>query len=114
IPFILWKQMPFSHLARIAIGAGLIILASCASGSRNVQTSAAGGAIQSQRSGGKFAPAENDRYAVTSAELGAIMLDGQPSFRWTFALRIKQPIQLRSVRVEDITNPPPVSSSSIQ
>src|SRR5258708_9978766 len=106
--------MPTSHLARIATGAGLIILASCASGSRDVQTSAAGGATQSQRSGGKFAPAENDRYAVTNAELGAIILDGQHYLRWSFGLRIKQPIQLRSVRVEDITNAGPISYISDQ
>ena len=101
--------MLMSHLARIATGAGLIILGSCASGSRNVQTPAAGGAVQSQRSGGKFAPAENDRYAVTSAELGAIILDGQHYLRWSFALRIKQSVQLRSVRVEDVTSATPIS-----
>jgi len=106
--------MPISHLARIVTGAGLIILASCASGSRNVQTSTVGGATQSQRSGGKFAPAENDRYAVTNAELGAIILDGQHYLRWSFWLRVKQPIQLRSVRVEDITNAGPISYISDQ
>jgi len=106
--------MPISHLARIVTGAGLIILASCASGSRNVQTSTVGCATQSQRSGGKFAPAENDRYAVTNAELGAIILDGQHYLRWSFGLRVKQPIQLRSVRVEDITNAGPISYISDQ
>jgi hypothetical protein len=104
------KQTPISHLAQIATGAGLMILASCASNSRNPQTPiAGGGVIQSQRSGGKFAPAENDRYAVTNAELGAIILDGQHYLRWSFALRVKQPEQLRSVRVEDVTNATPIS-----
>jgi hypothetical protein len=103
--------MFISRLVRIATGAGLIILAGCGSQSTNVQT---GGALQSKRSEGKFAPAENDRYAVTNAELGAIILDGQHYLRWSFALRIKQPVQLRSVRVEDITNATPISYISDQ
>jgi hypothetical protein len=98
-----------NHRARTVIGVGLMILASCGSESRNVQTSVAGGAPQTQRSGGRFAPAENDRYAVTSAELGAIILDGQHYLRWSFALRIKQPLQLRSVRVEDVTSGSPIA-----
>jgi len=104
-----------NHLARTMIGLGLTILAGCGSGSSNVRNSVAGGgAIQTQRSGGKFAPAQNDRYAVTNAELGAIILDGQHYWRWAFALRIKQPIQLRSVRIEDITSGAPVSYISDQ
>src|ERR1700758_2604201 len=96
---------PMNYIARKVIGVGLIILASCGSESRDVQTLVAGGGgSQTQRSGGKFAPAQNDRYWVTSAELGAIILDGQHYLRWGFALRIKQPIQLRSVRVEDVTS----------
>jgi hypothetical protein len=106
--------MFMSRLVRIATGAGLIILAGCGSQSTNVQTAGAEGAIQSRRSGGKFAPAENDRYAITNAELGAIILDGQHYLRWSFALRIKQPVQLRSVRVEDITNAAPISYISDQ
>jgi hypothetical protein len=104
-----------NYLARTVIGVGLIILASCGSESSNVQTSVAGGdAIQTQRSGGKFAPAKNDRYAMTNAELGAIILDGQHYLRWSFGLRIKQPVQLRSVRVEDVTSAIPVSYISDQ
>ena len=106
--------MSKSHLVRIATGAGLIIFASCASHSTNVQTPGAGGAVQSQRSGGKLASAENERYAVTTAELGAVILDGQHYLRWSFALRIKQPVQLRSVRVEDVTNAAPISYISDQ
>jgi hypothetical protein len=104
-----------NDLARTLIGVGLMILAGCGTESSNVQTSAArGGAIQTQRSGGKFAPAQNDRFAITSAELGAIILDGQHYLRWGFALRIKQPVQLRSVRVEDVTSTAPVSYISDQ
>ena len=92
-----------NYLARTLIGLTLTILAGCGSQSSNVQTSV-----------GKFAPAQNDRYAVTSAELGAIILDGQHYLRWGFALRIKQPVQLRSVRVEDVTSGAPVSYISDQ
>jgi hypothetical protein len=98
-----------SYLVRIATGAILIILAGCASQSANKETPGGGGTIQSHRSGGKFAPAENDRYAITSAELGAVILDGQHYLRWGFALRVKQPVQLRSVRVEDVTSGAPIS-----
>jgi hypothetical protein len=94
-----------SHLARIAIGVGLTILAGCGSESSSVQT----GSGQSHRSGGKFAPVENDRYSVLSAEIGAIILDGQHYLRWSFALRVKQAVQLRSVRVEDVTTANPIS-----
>jgi hypothetical protein len=104
-----------NYLARTVIGVGLMILASCGSDSSNVQTSVAGGgAIQTQRSGGKLAPAQNDRYAMTNAELGAIIFDGQHYLRWSFALRIKQPVQLRSVQVEDVTSAVPVSYISDQ
>jgi hypothetical protein len=98
------------YLQRTVISLGLVMLAGCGSGSSNVQTPAAGGGtVDVRRSGGKIAPAENDRYAVTTAELGAIILDGQRYLRWSFAVRVKQPIQLRSVRVEDVTSAPPMA-----
>jgi hypothetical protein len=94
-----------SHLARIAIGVGLTILTGC--GSESTSGQAGGG--QLHRSGGKFAPAENDRYAVTNAEIGAVILDGQHYLRWSFALRVKPAAQLRSVRVEEVTSATPIS-----
>jgi hypothetical protein len=97
-----------NYLQRTAIGLGLIVLAGCGSRSNSIQTPVAGGGtVQVRRSA--IAPAENDRYAVTTAELGAIILDGQRYLRWGFAVRVKQPIQLRSVRVEDVTGPTPTS-----
>jgi hypothetical protein len=93
------------HMVRVAIGVGLTFLASCGSESSSVQGPVAGGStVPSNRAGGKFAPAQNDRYAVTTAELGAIILDGQHYLRWSFAVRVKQPVELRSVRVEDVTD----------
>jgi hypothetical protein len=54
-----------------------------------------------------FAPVQNERFAVTTAELNAILLDNQKYARWTFGLKLKQPIQLRSIRIEDITEGTP-------
>jgi hypothetical protein len=96
-----------NYLKRTATGIGLLVLAGCGSGSSNVQV-AGGGTVQVSRSGGKIAPAENDRYAITTAELGAIILDGQRYLRWGFAVRVKQPVQLRSVRVDDVTSATPM------
>jgi hypothetical protein len=50
-----------------------------------------------------FAPVQNERFAITTAELGAILLDNQKYARWTFGIKLKQPIQLRSIRIEDVT-----------
>ena len=50
-----------------------------------------------------FAPVQNERFAVTTAELGAILLDNQKYARWAFGIKLKQPIQLRSIRIEDVT-----------
>jgi hypothetical protein len=50
-----------------------------------------------------FAPVQNERFAVTTAEVGAILLDNQKYARWTFGIKLRQPIQLRSIRIEDVT-----------
>ena len=50
-----------------------------------------------------FAPVQNERFAVTTAEVGAILLDNQKYLRWTFGIKLRQPIQLRSIRIEDVT-----------
>ena len=55
-----------------------------------------------------FAPVQNDRFAITTAELGAITMDNQKYVRWGFGLKLKQSVQLRSVRVEDVTDAAPV------
>jgi hypothetical protein len=50
-----------------------------------------------------FAPIQNERFAVTTAEIGAILLDNQKYARWTFGIKLRQSIQLRSIRIEDVT-----------
>jgi hypothetical protein len=40
---------------------------------------------------------------VTTAEIGALLLDNQKYARWTFGIKLRQPIQLRSIRIEDVT-----------
>jgi hypothetical protein len=55
-----------------------------------------------------FAPVQNERFAVTTAEVGAILLDNQKYARWTFGIKLRQSIQLRSIRIEDVTEGTPV------
>jgi hypothetical protein len=74
----------------------------CSSSSGNSGSGAATGAGKAT-----FAPVQNERFAVTTAELNAILLDNQKYARWTFGLKLKQPIQLRSIRIEDITEGTP-------
>jgi len=59
------------------------------------------------RSGG-FKPSQNDRVSVTSAGLQTVNLDGNYYVRWTFSIQPKQPIEFRSIRVEDVSGPQPV------
>src|SRR5260370_6686557 len=74
----------------------------CSSSSENSGSGATTGAGRAT-----FAPVQNERFAVTTAELSAILLDNQKYARWTFGLKLKQPIQLRSIRIEDITEGTP-------
>ena len=55
-----------------------------------------------------YTPVQNEQFAVTNVDLSAILLDNQKYARWTFGLRMKQPLQLRSIRVEDVTEGTPV------
>jgi len=70
----------------------------CSSNSRNSRSGTTSGAGKAT-----FAPVQNERFAITTAELGAILLDNQKYARWTFGIKLKQPIQLRSIRIEDVT-----------
>lgn len=80
----------------------MVLLGACSSNSGPTAGSS-GGAVKPA-----FAPVQNDRFIVTSAELGAIQMDNQKYARWSFGLKLKQPAQLRSVRVEDVTEGTPV------
>jgi len=67
-----------------------------------------GCASSSHSRGGGFKPSQNDRVTVTSAGLQTVNLDGNYYVRWTFSIHPKQPIQFRSIRVEDVSGPQPV------
>jgi hypothetical protein len=70
----------------------------CSSNSGNSGSGTTSGAGKAN-----FAPVQNERFAVTTAEVGAILLDNQKYLRWTFGIKLRQPIQLRSIRIEDVT-----------
>jgi hypothetical protein len=80
----------------------MVLLGACSSNPDSSGGSSGGAAKPA------FAPAQNDRFVVSTAELGAIEMDNQKYARWSFGLKLKQPIQLRSVRVEDVTEGTPV------
>ncbi|MBV8099168.1 MAG: hypothetical protein JOZ31_08420 [Verrucomicrobia bacterium] len=67
-----------------------------------------GGAAEGGQGRPAYAPVQNERFAVTTVELSAILLDNQKYARWTFGLKLKQPVQLRSIRIEDVTEGSPV------
>jgi hypothetical protein len=41
-------------------------------------------------------------------QLSAILLDNQKYARWTFGIKLRQLVQLRSIRIEDVTEGSPV------
>jgi len=69
----------------------------------------AGGAAESGQGRPAYTPVQNERFAVTTVDLSAILLDSQKYARWTFGLKLKQPVQLRSIRIEDVTEGAAVS-----
>ena len=89
-------------LAIAAIAALTALVAACgsSSGSPGAETAGAGKPA--------YAPVQNERFAVTTVELSSILLDNQKYARWTFGIRLKQPVQLRSIRIEDVTEGSPV------
>ena len=74
------------------------MITGCSSSSGNSGSGTTSGAGKAT-----FAPVQNERFAVTTAEIGAILLDNQKYARWTFGIKLRQPIQLRSIRIEDVT-----------
>ena len=89
--------------ALTALAAFTALTTGCSSNSGS-----SGGGTTSGAGKATFAPVQNERFAVTTAELSAILLDNQKYARWTFGLKLRQPIQLRSIRIEDITDGTPV------
>lgn len=78
------------------------LLTSCGSSSGS---SAAAGGGQGRPA---YAPVQNERFAVSTVELSAILLDNQKYARWTFGVKLRQPVQLRSIRIEDVTEGSPI------
>jgi hypothetical protein len=60
-----------------------------------------------KRIGTQFVNAENDRFVVTEAGLTTYRTNGKNFVRWQFSIRPKQPTQLASVEVEDVTGSHP-------
>ena len=87
-----------AFMAFAALTAFSALSTGCSSNSGNSGSGTTSGAGKAT-----FAPVQNERFAITTAELGAILLDNQKYARWTFGIKLKQPIQLRSIRIEDVT-----------
>jgi len=89
-------------LTLTAIAAITALFTACGSSSGNSGAAASGAGKPA------YAPVQNERFAVATVELSAILLDNQKYARWTFGIKLKQPVQLRSIRIEDVTEGSPV------
>jgi hypothetical protein len=90
-------------IALTAFTAMTALITGCASSSGGPGEAAASGQGRPV-----YTPVQSEQFAVTNVDLSAILLDNQKYARWTFGLRMKQPLQLRSIRVEDVTEGTPV------
>ena len=90
--------------ALTAITALTALVTGCGSSSAG----GAGGAAEGGAGRPVYTAVQNERFAVTTVELSAILLDNQKYARWTFGLKLRQPVQLRSIRIEDVTEGSPV------
>jgi hypothetical protein len=89
--------------AWIGTGIGIALLLTACTGTRNVQIATGAGQTQSLD-----ATVGDARFQIYPPELGAVLLDNDKYVRWSFSFRDSQPGQLRSVRVENISEPTPV------
>src|SRR5260370_25562792 len=78
-----------------AVTALTALVTACSSGSGNSGSGATTGAGRAT-----FPPGQNERFPITTAELSAILLDNQKYARWTFGLKLKQPLPMQSIRIE--------------
>jgi hypothetical protein len=92
--------LTLTALAVLTTLTALVTACGSSSGSSGAATSGAGKPA--------YAPVQNERFVVSTVELSAILLDNQKYARWTFGIQLKQPVQLRSIRVEDVTEGSPV------
>jgi hypothetical protein len=97
------RAISLALTAFAAIAALTALIAGCASSSGSSGETGASGQGRPV-----YTPVQNEQFAVTTVDLSAILMDNQKYARWTFGLRLKQPLQLRSIRVEDVTEGTPV------
>jgi hypothetical protein len=71
-------------------------------------SSGSSGAAESGQGRPAYTPVQNERFAVSAVELSAVLLDNQKYARWTFGVNLRQPVQLRSIRIEDVSEGSPV------
>lgn len=97
------NKLALKAFAALTALAALTAFTGCGSGSGN-----SGGAASGGQGRPAYAPVQNERFGVTTVDLSAILLDNQKYARWTFGLKLGQPVQLRSIRIEDVTEGSPV------
>ena len=97
------KKLPLKAFAALTAIAALTAFTGCGSSSGS-----SGGAATGGQGRPAYTPVQNERFAVTTVDLSAILLDNQKYARWTFGLKLRQPVQLRSIRIEDVTEGSPV------
>ena len=86
----------------------LVTLTGCAHREVEEQVTFSGNRTMTfKRIGTQFVNAENDRFVVTEAGLTTYRTNGKNFVRWQFSIRPKQPTQLASVEVEDVTGSRP-------
>lgn len=95
------NTLALTAFAALAVLTALVTACGSSSGSSS-------GAATSGAGKPAYAPVQNERFAVSTVELSAILLDNQKYARWTFGIKLKQPVQLRSIRIEDVTEGSPV------
>jgi hypothetical protein len=99
----------FSRNDIAVLGIVAIALSGCAGSSNTVTVPISGGGqVSLQKGGSLFKQAENGRVVVTEAGLQAVNFDGKYYVRWTFGVRSKQPTELSSIRIEDVSDGTPV------
>jgi len=87
----------------------LVLLASCAPRATTVSFPVAGGQrIRFEKVGSSFGRAEDSRFVITESGLTTYREGGRNYLRWQFGFRVKQPLKLQSVVVEEVSGTQPV------
>lgn len=87
----------------------LVLLASCAPRATTVSFAVAGGQrIRFEKVGSSFGRAEDSRFVITESGLTTYREGGRNYLRWQFGFRVKEPLKLQSVVVEEVSGTQPV------